>query len=153
MAQRPPASRVLRVAHRKAQLRELHVLRATLAAEAAAQAAMRRRSAGQRLELFLQLEGRQRAMLEGSPTEFTRADLDLHNLVAGVAGNPLHAAIERVTGNALRTDLAGRARRLAFDPGLDDLHRSLLEAIDASDADAARTAAQAIATAEGMAPD
>jgi DNA-binding FadR family transcriptional regulator len=49
--------------------------------------------------------------------------------------------------------MGGRARRLALDEDLDELHRTLVDAIDASDADAARTAARAIAIAEGAAPD
>ena len=151
--QRQRAARVLRVSHRRARREELHALRATIAAETAARAAMRKRTDGQRLDLNLRLEERHRSVLAGDPKAFTRADLDFHTFVAGVAGSPLHAALERLAGSALQTDLAGRARRLALDSGLTALHWSLVEAIDDSDADAAREAARAIATAEGAAPD
>jgi DNA-binding FadR family transcriptional regulator len=40
-----------------------------------------------------------------------------------------------------------------LDGHLDELHRVLVEAIDASDAETARQAARAIAIAEGAAPD
>jgi DNA-binding FadR family transcriptional regulator len=49
--------------------------------------------------------------------------------------------------------MTGRARRLALDEDLDELHRDLVDAIEAHDADAARIAARAIAVAEGAAPD
>lgn len=153
VARRQRAARVLRVAQRRARRTELHALRATLAAETGARAAMRKRTDTQRLDLHLLLEERYRAVLAGNPTAFTRADLDFHAFVAGASASPLHAALERMAGSALQTDLAGRARRLALDSGLAALHRSLVEAIDASDADAAREAARAIATAEGAAPD
>jgi DNA-binding FadR family transcriptional regulator len=147
------AARVLRVSHRRAQTAELHALRATIAAETASLAARRRRTHGQRLDLHLMLQERHRAVLAGEPMAFTRADLELHTFVAGVAGMPLHASLERMAGVSLRADLAGRARRLALDEGLNELHRTLVDAIDASDADAAREAARAIANAEGAAPD
>jgi DNA-binding FadR family transcriptional regulator len=91
--------------------------------------------------------------LGGEPTAFVEADLELHAFVAGVARSPLHAALERMAGMGLRADMGGRARRLALDDDLGELHRALVDAIDASDADAARTAARAIAVAEGAAPD
>jgi GntR family transcriptional repressor for pyruvate dehydrogenase complex len=153
VAQRQRRARVLRVSHRHARRSELHALRATLASETAAIAATRKRTVAQHLDLNLMLEERHRAVLAGSPTAFTRADLAFHALVASVAGSPLHAALEQMAGSALRTDLAGRARRLARDSGLAALHQTLVEAIDASDADAARLAARAIAAAEGAAPD
>jgi DNA-binding FadR family transcriptional regulator len=99
------------------------------------------------------LQERHRAVLAGEPTAFVEADLELHAFVAGVARSPLHAALERMAGAGLRTDMGGRARRLALDDDLDELHRTLVNAIDASDAHAARTAARAIAIAEGAAPD
>jgi DNA-binding FadR family transcriptional regulator len=153
VARQQSRSRVLRVSQRRARRGELHALRATLAAEAAGLAATRRRTDRQRLELHLMLEERRRAILAGEPAAFVRADLDLHAFVAGVAGSPLHAALERMAGLSLRSDLAGRARRLALDGHLDELHLVLVEAIDASDAETARQAARAIATAEGAAPD
>lgn len=153
IARRQRAARVLRVSHRRAHRKELHDLRATVAAEVAARAASRRRTERQQLDLHLMLQERHRAVLAGEPTAFIQADLDLHAFVAGVAGSPLHAALERMAGLGLRTDMAGRARRLALDGELDELHRTLVDAIDASDADAARVAARAIAIAEGAAPD
>lgn len=153
VAERQPRARVLRVSHRRARTAELHALRATLAAETAAIAATRKRTVAQRLDLNLMLEERHRAVLAGSPTALTRADLAFHAFVAGVAGSPLHAALEEMAGSALRIDLAGKAKRLASDSELAALHEALVEAIDASDADGARVAARAIATAEGAAPD
>ena len=153
VAQRQPRARVLRVSHRRAVRSDLHALRGALAAETAALAAMRKRTVAQRLDLHLMLDERRRAVLAGSPIAFTRADLAFHGFVAGIAGSPLHAALEQMAGSALHTDLAGRARRLAVDSGLAAMHEALVDAIDASDADAARVAARAIATAEGAAPD
>jgi DNA-binding FadR family transcriptional regulator len=153
VAERQRMARVLRVSQRHARRAELHALRATLAAATAALAASRKRTDGQRLDLHLMLEERRRAILAGEPTAFIRADLDFHAFVAGVAGSPLHAALERMAGSGLRTDLAGRARRLALDRALNDLHEMLVAAIDESDTDAAKAAALAIATAEGAAPD
>lgn len=153
IAQRYRAARVLRVSHRRAHMAELHDLRATIAVETAARAASRRRTVRQQLDLHLMLEERHRSVLAGEPAAFIQADLDLHAFVASVAGSPLHAALERMTGVSLRTDLAGRAKRLALDEELGELHRILIEAIDASDANAARKAAMAIAAAEGAGPD
>lgn len=153
VARRQRAARVLRVSHRRAHRTELHELRATVAAEVAARAASRRRTERQELDLHLMLQERHRSVLAGEPIAFIQADLDLHAFVAGVAGSPLHAALERAAGLGLRTDMVGRARRLALDGGLDELHRTLVDAIDGSDADAAREAARAIAIAEGAAPD
>lgn len=99
------------------------------------------------------LEERYRSVLRGEPAAFVQADLDFHALVAGIAGSPLHAALERMAGTSLRTDLAGRASRLARDDELNELHRTLVEAIDDSNAEAARRAAKAIADAEAPAPD
>jgi len=153
VSKRQPVARMLRVSHRRAHRSELHALRATIAAEAASLAASRKRTEGQRLDLHLLLEERLRSVLAGDPSAFVRADLDLHAFVAGIAGHPLHAALERMAGVALRTDMTGRARRLALDGELDDLHRTLVEAIDDSDAEAARRAAKAIANAEAAGPD
>lgn len=147
------AARVLRVSQRRAHTAELHALRATIAAELAALAASRKRTDGQQLDLHLMLEERYRSVLGGEPGTFVQADLDLHAFVAGIAGSPLHAALERMAGIGLRTDLAGRARRLALDDDLNELHRTLVEAIDDSDGEAARRAAKAIADAEAPAPD
>lgn len=153
VARRQRAARVLRISHRRAHRKELHDLRATVAAEVAARAASRRRTELQQRDLHLMLQERHRSVLAGEPTAFIQADLDLHAFVAGVASSPLHAALERMVGLGLRTDMVGRARRLALNGELDELHRALVDAIDASDADAARVAARAIAIAEGAAPD
>lgn len=153
VARRQSAARALKVAHRRAHRRELHQLRATIAAETAARAANRGQTARQQLDLHLLLQERRRSILVGDPAEFVQADLALHSFVAGIAGSPLHAALERMTGIGLVGDMTGLARRLAMDDELDELHDTLVEAIDASDADAARAAALAIATAEGAAPD
>jgi GntR family transcriptional repressor for pyruvate dehydrogenase complex len=153
VSQRQPVARVLRVSHRRARRSELHALRATIAAETASLAASRRRTEGQRLDLHLLLEERLRSVLAGDPSDFIQADLDLHAFVAGIAGSPLRAALERMTGVALRTDMAGRARRLALNGELNELHRTLVEAIDESDPEAARRAAEAIAAAEAAVPD
>lgn len=153
VAQRLRAARVLRVSQRRAHRAELHALRATIAAELASLAASRKRTARQQLDLHLMLEERYRSVLRGEPAAFVRADLDFHAFVAGIAGSPLHAALERMAGTSLRTDLAGRASRLARDDEVNELHRTLVEAIDDSNADAARRAAKAIADAEGPAPD
>ena len=153
VAHRLRAARVLRVSQRRAYKAELHALRATIAAELAALAATRKRTDGQRLDLHLLLEERYRSVLGGEPATFVQADLDLHAFVAGIAGSPLHAALERMAGIGLRTELAGRARRLALDGELNELHRTLVEAIDESDAEGARRAAKAIAAAEAAATD
>jgi DNA-binding FadR family transcriptional regulator len=153
VARRQRPARVLRVSQRHASRKELHDLRATIAAEVAARAASRRRTERQQLDLHMLLQERHRSVLAGEPAAFVEADLNLHAFVAGIARSPLHAALERMAGVALRTDLAGRARRLALDADLEQLHRALVDAIDASDEDAAREVARAIATAEGVAPD
>lgn len=153
VARRQPAARVLRVSHRRALRTELHELRATIAAEVAARAALHRRTERQQLDLHLLLQERDRSVLAGEPSAFVQADLDLHAFVAGLARSPLHATLDRMAGVGLRTDMAGRARRLALDGNLDELHRTLIDAIDESNADAARFAARAIAIAEGAAPD
>ena len=153
VARRPRAVRVLKLAHRRAHRTELHELRATIAAETAARAASRRHTERQQLDLHLMLQERYRSVLAGEPSAFVRADLDLHAYVAGLARSPLHAAVERMAGVGLLTDMTGRARRLALDEGLTELHQDLVDAIDAHDADAARVAVRAIAVAEGAAPD
>lgn len=153
VARRHRAARVLKVAHRRAHRTELHELRATIAAETAARAATRRHTERRQLDLHMMLQERYRSVLAGEPSAFIQADLDLHAFVAGMAGSPLHAAVERMAGVGLRTDMIGRARRMALDPELDELHQTLVDAIDAKDADAARVAARAIAVAEGAAPD
>lgn len=153
VARRQRASRVLQVSHRRAHKAELHELRGIIAAEVAARAASRRQTERQQLDLHLLLQERDRSALAGEPSAFVQADLDLHAFVAGLARRPLHAALDRMAGVGVRTDMAGRARRLALDGDLDELHRRLIDAIDESDADAAREAARAIAIAEGAAPD
>jgi DNA-binding FadR family transcriptional regulator len=153
IARRRVAARSLKLAHRRANRTELHQLRATVAAETAARAANRRQTARQQLDLHMLLQERRRSILAGEPGDFVQADLALHDFVAGIAGSPLHAALERMTGIGLVGDMTGSAGRLAMDDELDELHDALVEAIDASDADAARAAAVAIATAEGAAPD
>jgi DNA-binding FadR family transcriptional regulator len=153
VARRQPPARVLRVSQRRARRKELHALRALIAGETAALAASRKRGDRQRLDLHLLMEERHRSVLAGEPDAFVRADLELHGFVAGMAGSPLHASLERMAGRGVRTDLTGRARRLALDDDLSELHGSLVDAIDRSDADAARTAARAIAVAEAAAPD
>jgi DNA-binding FadR family transcriptional regulator len=153
VARRHVAARSLKVAHRRAHRTELHQLRATIAAETAARAANRRQSARQQLDLHMLLQERRRSILAGEPGALVQADLALHAFVAGIAGSPLHAALERVAGMGLVSDMTGSARRLAMDGELDELHDALVEAIDASDADAARKAAVAIAIAEGAEPD
>jgi DNA-binding FadR family transcriptional regulator len=153
VARRQPPARVLRVSQRRARRKELHALRALIAGETAALAASRKRGDRQRLDLHLLMEERHRSVLAGEPDAFVRADLELHGFVAGMAGSPLHASLERMAGRGIRTDLTGRARRLALDDDLSELHRTLVHAIDQCDADAARTAARAIAVAEAAAPD
>lgn len=153
VARRQRAARSLKVAHRRAHRTELHQLRATIAAETAARAASRRPTARQQLDLHLLLEERRRSILAGEPAAFVQADFALHAFVAGIAGGPLHVALERMAGMGLAGDMTGLARRLAMDDELDELHDTLVEAIDASDADKARAAAVAIAAAEGAAPD
>ena len=153
VAQRLRAARVLRVSQRRAHKAELHALRATMGAELAAAAASRKRTDGQRLDLHLVLQERYRSVLGGDPASFVQADLDLHAFVAGIAGSPLHAALERMAGTGLRSDLAGRARTLALDDELNELHQTLVDAIDGSNPEAARRAAEAIAEAEAPAPD
>lgn len=153
VARRRTEARSLKVAYRRAHRTELHQLRATITAETAARAAERRRTERQQLDLHMLLQERRRSILAGEPSAFVHADLELHAFVAGIAGSPLHAALERMAGKGLLGDMTGRARRLALDGDLDELHDTLVEAIDASDADAARAAASAIAVAEGVAPD
>jgi GntR family transcriptional repressor for pyruvate dehydrogenase complex len=153
VARRQPAARVLRVSQRRARRRELHGLRATLSAEAAVRAALRKLTERQQLDLHLLLDERRRTVTAGDPSAFTDADLEFHAFIGGLSGSPLYASIERVAGSALRAELAGKARRLALDSELDGLHEAIVEAIDTSDSDGARRAALAIATAEGAAPD
>jgi DNA-binding FadR family transcriptional regulator len=153
VARRPRASRAVRAAAHRADLAELHALRETLAAEAASRAASHPPSVGRMLELHLTLEERSLSIHSGSPDRFTRADLDFHGTLAAAAGIPLHAALERMTGTALWTDLAGRARRLAWDSDLTRLHRDLVDAIEAGTPAAAIAAARAVVAAEAAAPD
>jgi DNA-binding FadR family transcriptional regulator len=150
---RRPGAHSLKVAHRRGSAAELHQLRATIAAEMAARAAQRKRTERQQLDLHMLLQERRLAMLAGEPRGFVQADLDLHAFVAGSAGSALHAALDRMTGIGLFADMTGHARWLALDGDLDALHETLVDAIDARDADAARAAAIAIAVAEGAAPD
>lgn len=153
VARRPRASRAIRAAAHRADLAELHALRETLAAEAAARAASRRPDHRRMLDVHLALEERSLSVHTGSPDRFTRADLDFHGALAAAAGIPLHAALERMTGIALLRDLAGRARSLAWDQSLTELHHDLVDAIEAGTPDAAAAAARAVATAEAAAPD
>jgi DNA-binding FadR family transcriptional regulator len=153
VTRRPRVATTLGAAHRHARRTELHDIRAILAAETAARAARRRRSERQELDLHMLLVERDRSVIAGEPSAFVQADLDLHAFVAGMSGSALHAALERMAGVAVRTDMTGRARQLALDPQLDELHRNLVDAIEASDPDGARSAATAIAIAEGAQPD
>lgn len=153
VARRPRAAGAVRAAARRADRAELHALRQTLAAEAASRAAAHRPNEGRMLDLYLLLEERSLSVHTGSPDQFTRADLDFHRTLAATAGSPLHAALERMAGIALWTDLTGRARRLALDSNLTRLHHDLMEAIEAGRPEAAAAAARAVATAEAAAPD
>jgi len=153
VARRPRAARAVRAAARRADRAELHALRETLAAEAASRAATHRPGVERMLDLHLMLGERSLSVHTGSPDRFTRADLDFHGTLAAAAGIPLHAALERMAGTALWTDLTGRARRLALDSDLTRLHRELVEAIEAGAPEAAVAAARAVSTAEAAGPD
>lgn len=153
VARRPRAPRAVRAAAQRADLTELHALRETLAAEAAARAASRRPDHGRMLDLHLALEERSRSVHSGNPDQFTRADLDFHGALSALGRIPLHTALERMTGAALMRDLAGRARNLAWDQDLTRLHHDLVDAIEAGMPEEAVAAARSVATAEAAAPD
>lgn len=153
VARRPRAARLLRAAHRHAARTELHSLRATVAIETAAGAARKRQTERRMVDMHLLLEARERAAWIGDPDAFTRADLELHEFVSASAGSPIRAALERMSGTALWGDLVGRARQLALDRELSDLHAELVDAIEEGKADAASAAASVIAAREASPTD
>ncbi len=153
VARRPRAARVMRVSGRRAHRHELHAFRTTLAGELAAKAASHRQSEVRMLDLHLAVEERRRSVYVGDPDGFTRADLDLHALVAKSARLPLQATWEGMAGTALWKELAGRAKRLALDDELAQLHERLVAAIEGRRSGDAAETARAIAAIEGEAKD
>ncbi|HEY4767547.1 MAG TPA: GntR family transcriptional regulator [Candidatus Limnocylindria bacterium] len=153
VARRPSAARLLRAAHRHGARTELQALRATFAVETAGAAARKRQTERRMRDLRVLLDERERAAWVGDPQDFTRADLELHSFISASAGSPIHAALERMSGTALWGDLAGKARQLAIDRDLAELHADLIDAIEERQPEAASAAAAAIAAREASAGD
>jgi DNA-binding FadR family transcriptional regulator len=141
VARRPRPARVLKAANRRATRRELDELRSGLEGVIAATAT--RRGTPHRLrEMRFALDERSLGSRSGNPDTFTDADLEFHHRVAQAAGNALATSLHRMACVGLRSHLGAKARRLASDRRLDDLHAALVDAIEAGrQGSAARTAA------------
>jgi DNA-binding FadR family transcriptional regulator len=150
VARRPRAARVLKAANRRATRTELDGLRSALEGVMAATAT--RRGTPHRLrEMRFALEERSRASRSGNPDTFTDADLEFHHRVAQAAGNALAMSLHRMACVGLRSHLSAKARRLATDRRLNDLHARLVDAIEAGRQASAARAAAAIAWIEAEA--
>jgi DNA-binding FadR family transcriptional regulator len=102
-------------------------------------------------ELRFALGERSLASKSGSPDIFTSADLEFHHRVAQAAGNALAVSLHRMACVGLRSQLIAKARLLASDRRLDDLHAALVDAIEAGRQASAARAAATIAWIEGQA--
>ena len=150
VARRPRAAGVLKVANRRATRRELDELRTGLEGVIAARAT--RRGTPHRLrEMRFALDERTLASRSGNPDAFTDADLEFHHRVAQAAGNALAMSLHRMACVGLRSQFSAKARRLASDRRLDDLHAALVDAIEAGRQGSAARAATAIAWIEAEA--
>jgi DNA-binding FadR family transcriptional regulator len=150
VARRPRAARVLKAANRGATREELDELRSGLEGVIAARASERGTSHRLR-ELRFALGERSLASKSGSPDIFTNADLEFHHRVVQAAGNALAMSLHQMACVGLRSQLSAKARRLASDRRLDDLHAALVDAIEAGRQGSAARAAATIAWIEGQA--
>jgi len=150
VARRPRAASVLRAANRRATRRELDELRSGLEGVIAA-TATRRGTAHRLREVRFALGERSLASRSGNPDNFTDADLEFHHRVAQAAGNALAMSLHRLACVGLRSNLTAKARRLASDRRLADLHGALVDAIEAGRQASAARAAAAIAWIEAEA--
>jgi len=150
VARRPRAASVLRAANRRATRRELDELRSGLEGVIAA-TATRRGTAHRFREVRFALGERSLASRSGNPDNFTDADLEFHHRVAQAAGNALAMSLHRLACIGLRSNLRAKARRLASDRRLADLHGALVDAIEAGRQASAARAAAAIAWIEAEA--
>jgi DNA-binding FadR family transcriptional regulator len=148
VALKPRPAKVIRAARRRASRRELMALRAALEPMAAGAAAMRVTDA-RVLELRLLLGERDLACHSGDARRFAATDIALHRAVFRMSGNQLAAASVELAGPALIGELEARADVLATDSHLQQLHGSLVDAIEMGRATSARRAALAIAEREG----
>lgn len=147
VARRPRPARVLKAANRRATRRELDELRTGLDGVIAA-AASRRGTPHRLREVRFALGERRLASRSGDPNIFTDADLEFHHRVAQAAGNALATSLHRMACVGLRSHLGAKARRLANDRRLDDLHAALVDAIEAGRQGSAARAAATIASIE-----
>jgi DNA-binding FadR family transcriptional regulator len=150
VARRPRAARVLKASNRRATRKELDGLRSGLEAVIAATATQRGTSHRLR-ELRFALDERSLASRSGNPDAFTDADLEFHHRVTQAAGNTLAMSLHRMACVGLRPQLRAKARRLAIDRRLDDLHAALVDAIEGGRQASASRAAAAIAWIEAEA--
>lgn len=153
VARRPRAARTLRAVQRRARRADVAELRTAVepvvAASAAKSAGGRRRGRERELgELRLAVGERSRARASPDAQVFTTADLEVHRAVARLSGNAVAAAACRMATIALQPDLAARARVLAGDERLNELHAALLYAIEEGRPVRARRAALLIAAIE-----
>lgn len=148
VAIKPRRAKMIRAARRRASRRELAALRAALEPMAAAAAATRVTDALV-LELRLLLGERDLARRSGDARQFAATDIALHRAVFRMSGNQLAAASVELAGPMLIGELEARADVLATDPHLQQLHGSLIDAIEMGRATTARRAALAIAEREG----
>jgi DNA-binding FadR family transcriptional regulator len=91
---------------------------------------------------------RDRERFAGDAERFTDADIELHQAILRASGNVLASAAWGMAARALWPDLLARARSLAADQRLDDLHRELVDAVEAGHETTARRAARLITAIE-----
>lgn len=150
VARRPRAARVLKATNRRATRKELDELRSGLEGVIAARASVRCTSHRLR-ELRFALGERSLASKSGSPDIFTNADMEFHHRVVQATGNALALSLHRMACVGLRSQLIAKARMLAGDRPLDDLHAALIDAIEAGRQASAARAAATIAWIESQA--
>jgi DNA-binding FadR family transcriptional regulator len=151
VARRLPVARAVRASRRRATRREVHQLRRALE-PVAAEVAARRASQGQLLELRLALDERWHARTAGDLEAFTAADRALHLAMCRAAGNAAGVSEHRMAAAILHPDFAVRARHLADDDRLHELHEVLVDAIERKRWRQARRAAAAVAVLESHPP-
>ncbi|MEP6468832.1 MAG: FCD domain-containing protein [Chloroflexota bacterium] len=147
VASKPRRAKMIRAARRRASRSELTALRMALEPMAAGAAATRVTDA-RVIELRLLLGERDLARRSGDARQFAATDIALHRAVFRMSGNQLAAASVELAGPMLIGELEARADVLATDPHLQQLHRSLVDAIEMGRATTARRAALAIAERE-----
>lgn len=148
---RARAAPKIRASRRRATRRELEeVLQVVdpLLADAAA----RHSELPQLADLRMLLWERQRASTTEDARTFADADATFHRLIAHASGNALAASARHMAAVALHPHLAARSAALAANRHLNQLHETLVNAIEDGRPSRARRAARLICAIEAKPP-